>query len=393
MNINDPMQQTSSQPNAVSLYGQDSGLDEFPVLKAFQQYIDAEQAKARKRLLILGAFSSVLIFVLIAIFVSLLIVANERNQMLNDRLVEYAMKDRERVSPQFPTQMPQHDNSAILALTEKLETTQKKLYESQRESLEVQKAAQEATQKAEAERERSAQAVREANERAVAAQAAQERNATRPNQQELEIKRLKELLAREREKTSVEKEKQRQAEIEAYRRKHYPELYEIPNGQAESSVNPNVPQSATSLKATSGIQTSVVATASLVAHPETRQRDDVDDIIAEIEELQKSFMTNNATNHQTMQVNLDDGAPSVRYFTSEADAQDSPALTTPSQQSQPVSPFTDSGRTKSAAATEVNTNITKSVNNVDSLPSKQKQAPKRSLSVKGVGGIWVIPEN
>ena len=35
--------------NAVSVYSQDA-MDDFPVLKAFQQYIDAEQAKARKRL-------------------------------------------------------------------------------------------------------------------------------------------------------------------------------------------------------------------------------------------------------------------------------------------------------------------------------------------------------
>jgi hypothetical protein len=33
-------------PNAVSLYNNDA-MDDFPVLKAFQQYIDAEHAKAR----------------------------------------------------------------------------------------------------------------------------------------------------------------------------------------------------------------------------------------------------------------------------------------------------------------------------------------------------------
>ena len=29
----------------ISVYGQDNALDDFPVLKAFQQYIDAEHAK------------------------------------------------------------------------------------------------------------------------------------------------------------------------------------------------------------------------------------------------------------------------------------------------------------------------------------------------------------
>ena len=34
-------------------------MDDFPVLKAFQQYIDAEQAKARKRMAIMGIFATV----------------------------------------------------------------------------------------------------------------------------------------------------------------------------------------------------------------------------------------------------------------------------------------------------------------------------------------------
>ena len=85
--------------NAVRLYG--DAMDDFPVLKAFQQYIDAEQAKARKRLLSLGIFFGILTGAIIAVFVLLLLNVSQRNQELNDRLVEYAMKDRSQQSARY----------------------------------------------------------------------------------------------------------------------------------------------------------------------------------------------------------------------------------------------------------------------------------------------------
>ena len=46
-----------SSTTAVSLFGEGgAGANDFPVLKAFQEYIDAEQAKARKRMVGLTAF-------------------------------------------------------------------------------------------------------------------------------------------------------------------------------------------------------------------------------------------------------------------------------------------------------------------------------------------------
>ena len=49
------MSENQINQNAVSVYGQE-GLDDFPVLKAFQQYIDAEQIKSRKRMVMLSIF-------------------------------------------------------------------------------------------------------------------------------------------------------------------------------------------------------------------------------------------------------------------------------------------------------------------------------------------------
>lgn len=189
--------------NAVSVYGQSDAYEDFPVLKAFQQYIDTEQAKARKRLLLLCAFFGILMFVVISVFVLLLVNVSSRNQALNDRLVEFAMNERnQRGSSQVVVQ-PAQDNMAILSLTTKLEEMQKKLAESQANAEKLAAEAAESARKA-------------------------EREATKPKTptpEALEIQRLKALLASEREKQAVEREKQRQAELEEYRRKQYPELY------------------------------------------------------------------------------------------------------------------------------------------------------------------------
>ena len=200
--------------NAVSVYGKSDAMDDFPVLKAFQQYIDAEQAKARKRVMVLCTFFGVLMFLVVSVFVILLINVSTRNQSLNDRLVEYAMRDRDRSSGSAVVVQPPQDNAAILTMTAKLDELQRKLAENQAKA---EKAAAEAAEKAKQE-------------------AIEASKPKPPSPEELEIKRLKALLAAEKEKTSVEREKQRQAEIEAYRRKHYPELYEQPQTKAKKRL-------------------------------------------------------------------------------------------------------------------------------------------------------------
>lgn len=192
--------------NAVSIYGQSDAMDDFPVLKAFQQYIDSEQAKARKRMLMLCVFFGAMMVVVIAVFLMLLLNVSNRNQDLSDRLFEYATKERERMASPIVVQQPQQqDNSAILALTARIEEMQKKLSEDHRTQAEV------ARRQAELESPKTKS----------------------PTPEEIEIKRLSALLAAEKEKQAAEKarweaekERQRQIELEEYRRKHYPELYE-----------------------------------------------------------------------------------------------------------------------------------------------------------------------
>jgi len=191
--------ETTAEDGAVNVYQNDMA-DEFPVLKAFQQYIDSEQAKARKRMLMLCVFFSFVLMAVIGVFVSLLIASSSRNQSLNDRLVEYAMKDRDR-SPVPAQTQSSHEDPALRALTEKLESLQKTLAEDQARA-----------KKAEEEAERKKRSTAET----------------------LEIERLKALLAAEKEKAAAEREKQRQTELEEYRRKHYPELYGLKPNKAPS---------------------------------------------------------------------------------------------------------------------------------------------------------------
>lgn len=66
-------------PNPVTVYGAGDAMDDFPVLKAFQQYVDSEQAKAHKRLMSVCFFFTMLIVVIIGVFI--FVVMNMRSDM------------------------------------------------------------------------------------------------------------------------------------------------------------------------------------------------------------------------------------------------------------------------------------------------------------------------
>lgn len=193
---------TDIPPNAVRVI--DSSSDEFPVLKAFQKYVDAEQSKARKRMLLLSIFFGVLLTIVIAIFLLILNNISGENQRLNDRLIEYVMKDRQAAV----VVQPSTDNSLLIA---RIDAMQQKIEESSR------KAAEESA-RAQAERE----AAIRAEEARKAAEAAKPKGPTREEQ---EIERLRALLDSERKKAEAERERRHQEELEAYRRRYYPEYY------------------------------------------------------------------------------------------------------------------------------------------------------------------------
>ena len=110
-NIPNDSVKADAATNAVSIFGQAGASDEFPVLKAFQQYIDAEQAKARKRMLGLSVFFIVLLVLVVGMFTIILTMMLQRNQEQADRLMQRNQEQadrllelalRERQAPQAP---------------------------------------------------------------------------------------------------------------------------------------------------------------------------------------------------------------------------------------------------------------------------------------------------
>lgn len=199
--------------NALSVYRQDNGIDDFPVLKAFQQYIDAEQSKARKRMVSLCIFFGVLMTVLIAVFMFMLREITVRNQELNDRLVEYAMRDRTQpvVVPQ-PQPQPQQqvivpnnsaNEAAMRAMTETLVALQKKIAEQPQATVAPAAAPAPEPQLTEEERELERK-TRTAEEK---------------------LKKARAILEAEKKKLAEEREKFRQEKVEQHRRRLYPEYY------------------------------------------------------------------------------------------------------------------------------------------------------------------------
>ena len=195
--------------NAVSIYTANDTMDEFPVLRAFQQYIDAEQNKSRKRMLMLSIFFCVLMTIVISVFMIMLRDANHRNQTLNDRLVDYAMKDRVQDKAAVVVQPPS-DNSAILQLSQRMEEMNRKLIESEKRLLDAQKA-----DKVEKDSAAAEEIAKAEKEKMIA--------------KEKEIAHLKTLLEEQKAKLDAETKLRKEAELEAYRRKHYPTLYTPPS--------------------------------------------------------------------------------------------------------------------------------------------------------------------
>lgn len=225
--------------NAVSVYGQTDGMDDFPVLKAFQQYIDAEQAKARKRMVMLSVFFGFMIAVIIAVFAVMIHSVSERNQMLNDRLVEYVMKERDRQAEsaaQAAASAPSANEMTLRAMTDSLVAIQKELAEKKETAVRVPSPQEIARQKQ-----------------------------LQSEQDALDSQRA--LLDAEKKTLAEEREKLRQQEIEMHRRKLYPEYYQGKDAAA-TTKHQTTPQATTRTK-----------------RMPTLSQSDIDEILAEVNDI------------------------------------------------------------------------------------------------------------
>ncbi len=207
------MKENHSSDSALSVYGQD-GLEEFPILKAFQQYVDAEQSKARKRMLALCIFFGALMTAMIAVFLVVLKEASARNQELNDRLVEYAMKNNDRQNVIVQPPAPANDAA--------LKTVAESLAAMQRQMLEMQSKAE--------------SSAREAAAPAPTGPSAEDLARMQKIESDMKkIARATEIIRSEKRKLAEEKERLRKQEVEYHRRRMYPEYYEK-QARAESAI-------------------------------------------------------------------------------------------------------------------------------------------------------------
>lgn len=228
--------------NTLSIIPSDGGSNEFPVLKAFQEYIDAEQAKARKRMLGLSVFFIVLLIVVVITFVLVLTTVVNRNQALSDRLLDYALKERERqpIVQQVPVPAPTPTPVAP-------QISAQEILKPFIERLEREQAAM---------KEAYARQKKEFEEKAAA-------NETLRDE---EMRKIRAELEKERDR--AKKENDRKEEIERHRRRLYPDYYRIPSLQTENhsvkaeqnkstqvSIPPSVPNPAVEKVKTSSHET------------------------------------------------------------------------------------------------------------------------------------------
>lgn len=202
--------------NSLSIIPSEGATNEFPVLKAFQEYIDAEQAKARKRMLGLSVFFIVLLIVVVVTFVLILTTVVNRNQALSDRLLDYALKEREKQQTVVPQPAPapasqppvQDILKPFIDRLEREQAAMKSAYEKQQKEAEAK---------------------------------AKELEAKFAEKEAARVEELRKARAElDKERARAKKANDRQEEIERQRRRLYPDYYRMqpPSQPAADAVLP-----------------------------------------------------------------------------------------------------------------------------------------------------------
>ncbi len=225
---------------ALRIFDQANGMNDFPVLKAFQEYIEAEQARARKRTLGLSIFFIVLLVVVVVTFsVIMAAVINRdqqslqaiatRNQALSDKLLDIALRERTPAAqPVVNVQQPPaavHPDTGAQALKPVLDRL-----ESLTEALKKQPAGTVP---------QPVPMVQPAVPQPLPAAVSPELEAARRQQDELARQRA--AVAAERARLREEQEQLRRDRIEQHRRRLYPDYYAREDAQKTAAEVPPPP--------------------------------------------------------------------------------------------------------------------------------------------------------
>ena len=214
-----PTEDAPHAANAVSIFGSTGNTNDFPVLKAFQEYIDAEQAKARKRMLGLSIFFILLLVVVVVTFTLVMTSVINRNQALSDRLLDIALREKTQAQPVVNVQPPAPQPVVQPVIQQPSQADVLKPVLEKFDKL------AEAMVKAQQQQHVPVAAPAPV----VVTTAAAPSPAAQPSAESAEIARLREELRREietrKEQEAKAKEEKRKAEIETHRRRLYPEYY------------------------------------------------------------------------------------------------------------------------------------------------------------------------
>ncbi len=247
---NDDMNSNKNPGNIVAVYNNAEGLDDFPVLKAFQQYVDAEQAKAHRRLMSVCAFFTVFIILLVGAFIAILLTwrhdpsyqltlnaLTQNNNNLQKQLLDQAVLMNEKLLSNIANNPAQANTST----KDELQKFKDEL-------------------KAEMDAKIKSAVDTSSTQRPVA----QQQNLQRPtspssadaalNAREQELARREAALAQEAERIKKNEEKLRQEEerakrIAEHRRKLYPEFFDADGVERSKPVTPQKDPEIEKLKA------------------------------------------------------------------------------------------------------------------------------------------------
>ncbi len=217
-------EQAIPESTAVRVYEHADTATEFPVLKAFQEYLEAEQAKAHKRMLSLSIFFIVLLVIVVLTFTIITSSVINRNQELSDRLMDIALRERTGGQTQAPAPIvnvqqpaaPVDSSKSVKPIMDKLEQLQAELAKARAEAEAQKKAAAEARAQAPTAAVQAGPTEADKNANAAAEKALRQLD---------EIRKQQAAIKAAREQLKAEQEALRKEQIEQQRRRLYPEYY------------------------------------------------------------------------------------------------------------------------------------------------------------------------
>ncbi len=268
--------------NAVAIYPQGESLDDFPVLKAFQQYVDAEQAKAHRRLMSVCVFFTIFIVLLVGVFVAILLTwRHDPTYQLtlnalannNSQLQKQLFEQNQKLLSSIANNPPESSLSAKSELDKFMKELKAEMDAKIKSAVQVPQQSTIETPPSQQTNPSPSQIDFKAREEALA-------------KREMEIKQQAEKLRKNEEKLRLEQERAKQ--IAEHRRKLYPEFFDENGVERTTPVQPKVKplddELAAEIEAIKQLNNSKKAQKGIKNNNKNNNNDDIDELNAILED-------------------------------------------------------------------------------------------------------------